>query len=87
MYSKLIHCKEILMKYINEAQLSEIDSIDYLVDTMDYLILGKIPCDYEILNIIMSDVMVCNSYHKNNYLLKVVSILNELCEELLLCTK
>ena len=87
MYDKLVNAKSLLVTYSYNIDKENYDSVEYLTDTIDYLILGKIPCNLEILNIILEDVMVCNSYQRSSYLTKVAIILSDIIREYELCMK
>ena len=87
MYSKLIKAKSILVNYIDEVSKLDYDSIEYLIDTIDYLLLGKIPINDEILNIILQDIIVTNCIQKSPNLHKVALIISDIIKENGLCTK
>lgn len=72
----LIEAKTFLIGYLNKYDC-DFDNIEYLIDTLDYFILGKVPCTVENLDIVIEDVLVTSSYHRNSELLQVVSLLRE----------
>ena len=88
-HSKLISAKEILVQYSSQIDdfTNNYDAIEYLIDTIDYLTLGKIPCNYEVLSVILEDILVTNSYHKSNELTKVAVLISDVIKEVEICTK
>ena len=86
MYNKLMKIKEVLVEYTDNVNYKDPDSIEYLIDTIDYLCGGKVPCTPDIINILIEEVMVCNTYHKTPYLNKVVGLFYDILKELNLCT-
>ena len=87
MYSKLVEAKIILVNCLDKLDELDYESVEYLIDTIDYLILGKIPCNNDILRIILEDIMVCGCFCKSNSLNKVAEIISDIIKENGLCMK
>lgn len=89
MHFKLIEAKEILVNYATKLSTDTYgyESLDYLIDTIDYLTIGKIPCNEEILNIILEDILVCNCYEKTTELTRVACLITDVIKELSVCMK
>lgn len=84
MKRQLIRIKEILVNYNHlmsyELDAYDLETIEYLIDTIDYLLQGRIPCTKSIISVVIDDVMLASSFQKSTELLEVVSILNDIKE-------
>jgi hypothetical protein len=87
MYSKLVEAKIILVNCLDKLDELDYEAVEYLIDTIDYLILGKIPCNNDILRVILEDVMVCGCFCKSNSLNEVAEIISDIIKENGLCMK
>ena len=63
-----------------ELDFYDLETIEYLIDTIDYLLQGRIPCTKSIISVVIDDVMLASSFQKSTELLEVVSILNDIKE-------
>ena len=81
---KLNIIKATLVEIMNCQNYDEIDSseMDYIVSTIDYLILGDIPCEVTVLKSVMESVIVTSIYQNNPKLLKVTGLLTSLIESI-----
>ena len=80
--ANLVHAKSILINYL-ENNICDEDAIEYLIETIDYLINGKIPLEDEILRIIIEEIVVTSTFNKSTDILKVVGLVNEVRKEVL----
>ena len=80
--ANLVHAKTILINYL-EHNVCDEEAIEYLIDTIDYLINGKIPLEDEILKVIIEEIVVTSTFNKSNDILKVVGLVNEARKEVL----
>ena len=86
MKSKIAKCKGILVNYLQKVEY-DFDAIEYLVDSMDYLLQEKIPCKPAVLEILIEDVLIASTYHKSKDLLEVAALLRLVEEEASTCMK
>lgn len=80
--ANLVHAKTILINYL-EHNVCDEEAIEYLIDTIDYLINGKIPLEDEILKVIIEEIVVTSTFNKSDDTLKVVGLVNEARKEVL----
>lgn len=81
---KLNTIKSVVIEIINSQNYDEIDlsELDYIVSTLDYLILGDIPCEVSVIKSVMESIIVTSIYQNNPKLLKVTGLLTDLLESL-----
>lgn len=81
---KLNTIKSVAIEIINSQNYDEIDlsELDYIVSTLDYLILGDIPCEVSVIKSLMESIIVTSIYQNNPKLLKVTGLLTDLLESL-----
>ena len=81
---KLNTIKSVVIEIINSQNYDEIDlsELDYIVSTLDYLILGDIPCEVSVIKSVMESIIVTSIYQNNPKLLKVTGLLTDLLESI-----
>lgn len=80
--ANLVHAKSILINYL-EHNVCDEEAIEYLIETIDYLINDKVPLEDEILKIIIEEIVVTSTFNKSTDILKVVGLINEARKEVL----
>lgn len=79
----LVKIKTLLIDILYKSEdCIDRDAIEYLIDNIDYLLSGKIHLNYEVVDTLITDVLVCGTYNRDSKLLQIASLLNDILGDL-----
>lgn len=78
--SKLSEVKSFLVSFIESNEIED-GGPEYLLDLVDYIIRGEVPCTVEVIKAIIDEVMLIAAFNRNKEPLKLLKVLYSMIGE------